>query len=259
MNRILLALVLLTAGAPAAASAIDGTWKVDVASAQLPAKPDTITLKDGLYACTSCTPPFSVRADGAFHPVAGHAYLDAVAVRVLDQNTIEESDRLKGKLVSTARSTVSEDGRTLTYRWRDMTAPSGEIATGEGVQTRVGKPPKGQHAVAGAWRTIRIAAVSAPALTATWQQQGNRILFRTADGFAYSAELGGKPVQVTGDPEGQTVAVREVPGGIEETHFDKGKVAVVTTLTVEPGGTAVKAVSQNRKRGTTTTYRMVKA
>ena len=47
--------------APSAASAgVDGTWKADLATVQIDAKPDQVLLKDGKYACATCTPPLTL-------------------------------------------------------------------------------------------------------------------------------------------------------------------------------------------------------
>ena len=43
-----------------------------MASAKVSAKPDQVALADGVYGCASCTPPYSVPADGRPHSVAGH-------------------------------------------------------------------------------------------------------------------------------------------------------------------------------------------
>ena len=54
-----------TAGnASAATGAIDGTWKADLSSVQIDAKPDVLLLKDGTFSCSTCTPPLTLPADG---------------------------------------------------------------------------------------------------------------------------------------------------------------------------------------------------
>ena len=53
---------------PTAAGDINGTWKADINSVQFDTKPDDYLLQAGTYSCKSCTPAYSVPADGAFHP-----------------------------------------------------------------------------------------------------------------------------------------------------------------------------------------------
>ena len=62
-----------TETAAADLSALNGTWKTDKASVKFAGKPDEFSLKDGTYNCTTCIPPLTVAADGAFHAVAGPA------------------------------------------------------------------------------------------------------------------------------------------------------------------------------------------
>src|SRR4029077_16494209 len=77
-------------------SPIDGTWKADVSSAQMPKKPDIFVLKDGMYSCKTCAPGYTIKADGTDQAVSGHPYFDTVAIKVVDANTIEETDKKGG-------------------------------------------------------------------------------------------------------------------------------------------------------------------
>ena len=84
-----LAGALLVAATPAlAADRFDGTWKGDVASATVTGKPDTLLLKNGMYTCSSCTPAYTIKADGAFHAVKGKSYWDETSVAIVDDHTV---------------------------------------------------------------------------------------------------------------------------------------------------------------------------
>lgn len=96
MTRLLWVGLLVTFLMPAATiaqDAINGTWKIDLGNAQLPKKPDVYVLKDGMYSCKTCVPPFEVKADGQDQKVTGHPYFDTVAVKVVDDRTVEMSQK----------------------------------------------------------------------------------------------------------------------------------------------------------------------
>src|SRR4051812_44331904 len=105
------------ASAPAVAGDINGTWKADINSVQFDQKPDEYLLQAGAYSCKSCTPAYSVAADGAFHPVS-LPYADSDAVKVVDDHTIVETAKKGGKQMSEATTTVSADGNTSTTKFK---------------------------------------------------------------------------------------------------------------------------------------------
>src|SRR5579871_5383948 len=98
-----------------AQNAFVGTWKADVHNnLELPKKPSEYLLAGGVYHCKTCAPPWSVPADGQDHPVSGHPYFDTVAIKVVDDNTVQETDKKGGKTVTTATYKVSADGNSAT-------------------------------------------------------------------------------------------------------------------------------------------------
>ena len=138
-----LAGLLVTTTPVFAQSAFDGVWKVDLASAQLPSRPYVITLKDGVYTCTSCVPSYSVPADGQMHKVEGFPYWDETSVRVVGARTVEDAQKLNGRAVGTGRSEISADGATMTTTWTDTSAPDGSTTTGESRMSRIAPAPAG--------------------------------------------------------------------------------------------------------------------
>ncbi len=102
-----LAILLLMPVVGSAQNAFDGTWKIDVNNAQFPKKPDVYLLQNGVYQCKTCVPPVEVKADGEDHPVSGHPYYDSVAIKVVNDHEIEETDKKNGKTVATSTMTVS--------------------------------------------------------------------------------------------------------------------------------------------------------
>src|SRR5205809_6820560 len=72
---------------------IDGVWKTDARSFTAPSKPSTYILKDGQYTCVSCVPKVKIKADGSDQPLAENPYMDAMAVKVLDDSAVEITTR----------------------------------------------------------------------------------------------------------------------------------------------------------------------
>src|SRR5580658_6963539 len=96
MKRILFLLVFGALFVPALASAqsvLDGTWKLDMNKVDFSKKPDVFVLQNGMYACKTCTPPYDIKADGTDQPVSGHPYFDTVAIKVVNDHSIEETDK----------------------------------------------------------------------------------------------------------------------------------------------------------------------
>src|SRR5438876_1167810 len=122
MKKLLLfgLLIALVVSVPAIAqSAFDGMWKFNLNDAQFPKKPDVFVLQDGIYHCKTCVPPIDVKADGQDQPVEGHPYFDSVSIKVVDDRTIEETDKHDGKVINIARMTVGSDGKTMTVKVED--------------------------------------------------------------------------------------------------------------------------------------------
>ena len=75
-------------------------------------KPDEYLLKAGQFSCPTCTPPLTVAADGAMHPVAGRAYADHISVKIDDDHNVTRTGQKAGKMTGTAKYSVSADGNT---------------------------------------------------------------------------------------------------------------------------------------------------
>src|SRR5271156_5518446 len=150
----------------AAQSAFDGTWKVDMNKVDFSKKPDVFLLQDGMYECKTCTPPYNIKADGSDQPVSGHPYYDTVAIKVVSDHEIEETDKKNGQTVSTSTSTVSSDGKTMIFTFNDSSNTNGGPAvTGKGEATRVAAGPAGSNAVSGSWRNTKFESLSDNATT----------------------------------------------------------------------------------------------
>jgi hypothetical protein len=244
---------------PVAAGVIDGTWKVDLGATQLPRKPDVYLLANGRFACSSCTPAFTIKADGALHPVAGHDYYDATSVRVIDAHTIAQLSSKRGKVVFKATNVVSADGKTLTYEFVDTSAPSGVPVSGKGVETLVAPGPAGAHAISGAWRTTSMAGLSDSGMTISFKTTPGTVTMTTPTAQTYTARYGGPAVPIKGDPAMTMAAVtRAGTNGFVETDTRKGKVVSVMHISVAPDGRTMTAVVDDTVQGTTTTFKAIK-
>lgn len=70
---------------------------------------------------------FSAAFDGKDHPVRGNADWDAVVARRVDGNTIEFTRKKGGKVVQTAMSVVSKDGKTRTVTSTGVNAQGAKV------------------------------------------------------------------------------------------------------------------------------------
>ena len=107
MRILVTAALLVPAVAFAAGSPFDGTWKARLDSVKMTGKPDVWQIADGEYTCSSCVPAVKVKADGAMHKVAGHAYYDELSVRVISATNVEMTQQQAGKVGGSVTYTLS--------------------------------------------------------------------------------------------------------------------------------------------------------
>jgi hypothetical protein len=238
-----------------AQSAFDGTWKGDLSTVKFTQKPDVYLLKAKVYKCVSCVPPYSVKADGAPHKVAGHPYYDAVAIKIVDDKSIHESDYKAGKVVTETTSTVSNDGNTLSFDFTDSSNTNAAPVTGNGTETRVKAGPKGSHEISGSWHSDPLSGLSDNALTVVFKVTGDTLAMSNPTGQSYAAKLDGTDAPEKGDPGVTSVSVKKMGSDtIEETDKRKGKVIGVMTMKAAPGGKAMAVTYDDKLHGSTITY-----
>jgi hypothetical protein len=215
-------------------TALNGTWKTDRASIKFEQKPDDILLQGGTYKCSTCLPPLEVAADGQFHDVAGRAFSDSMAVKAVDDKTVEMKARKAGRDTFVATMTVSADGNTLTRKFKDSSTPNAPAIEGSSTATRAGPAPAGAHAVSGQWTPDKVSEYSEDALNSTYAIDGNKVTW-SGQGQTYTAEIGGPAVPVSGDISGSTVTVTQDGNSLNETFTRDGKVVneVVTTVSAD--------------------------
>lgn len=251
--------LLLAACSPTAtAPTMDGTYKLDMASAKLSTKPDTFTVKDGQYDCTSCTPPYKIAADGQPHPVADRDYWDAASVKVVDASTLEMSRYRKGAAIGTVKVTVSADGQMLTWASTSSDNAENKPVSNTSKSKRSGPAPAGAHAASGSWLPVTEGAQLADESTTakiTWK--GDTISQHFPTGESYEAKLGGPQVPLVGDKAGATIAVTAEGTGFKETDYVGGK-AIAEYVYTPVDASTVTMKMHNLKSGVTEEYTLKK-
>lgn len=238
----------------ATADPFAGTWKTDIATVQIDEKPKEYLLQDGVYMCNSCTPPLSLKADGAFHAIEGRKSFDSMSVKAIDDRTVKYVHRLGDRVVGDTTMKVSPDGKLLMMSVIDTTNAGAPPTNARTVEERVGRAPPGAHAVSGSWKTAVNPNMPEEALTFTIQVDGEMINLK-APGQSYSARPDGTEVAVEGDVAGTMVSVeRPSPNTLKETYKRNGQVVRVTTMTIGDDGT-MAGESKDSLLGSTTKYK----
>ena len=132
--------LLLLSPAVQAADNYLGTWTLNVAKSKYdpgpPAKSQTTLLEavsggglkevgDRVNADGSKTHwEWSAKYDGKDYPVMGDPSRDTVALKRVDNNTLEVTNKKSGKLANTMKIVVAKDGRSRT---NESKGPDGEV------------------------------------------------------------------------------------------------------------------------------------
>ena len=106
---------------PENANKISGEWqpeRLESASESVV----TITYKvvdNGLSMTDQQGDSYTAKFDGKDYPVKGDPGTTSVSLKKVDDNTIEETDKRNGKVISIARMTVQPDGKTMSVAVED--------------------------------------------------------------------------------------------------------------------------------------------
>ena len=254
MRKLLFAGLLLGLVLPVTAyaqSPFDGTWKINLDKAHLPTKPNVYVLSDGIYQCRSCKPAYRVKADGADHAVTGHPYYDTVAISVVNDNTIKETNKKAGKVVSTSTTTVAPDGNSLTFEFSDSSSSNAEPVTGTGSATRVAKGPPNSAPISGSWRTTSFKSISDNGLTFTYKVEGDTLTMTTPRSKLHGKN-GWNRSPVKGDPGVTSVSVKKRgDNGVVESDSRNGVVISTSTSTVATDGRSMTIAVEDKLHGST--------
>jgi hypothetical protein len=262
MKKLLVAgfaMLLLMPVVASAQSPFDGTWKANLNDAQFPKKPDVYLLQNGMYECKTCVPAIKVKADGQDQAVTGHPYYDSMAIKVVNDHQIEETDKKNGKVVATSTSMVSSDGNTLTFEFNDSSNTNADPVTGKGEETRVAKGPAGSNAISGSWRMTKLETVSSNGITWTYKVNGDELTMNTPTGQSYTAKLDGAQAPFKGDLGVSMVSVKIIgKSTLEETDYRDGKAISVAKSVVSPDGKSLKIMVDDKLHGTKSEFTATK-
>ena len=248
--------LLLAAGPAMAASPFDGAWKLDMATAKAPERPSVFSLKDGVFACTSCVPAYSIPADGRFHAVKDNPYADTRAISVIDPQTVMMVNMKDGRIVLNGMLHLSADGQEMNTTYVDSSTAAGAVTSSS--RQRLSPGPAGSHPISGSWRITKYGEASDNALLMNLAVDGDSVKFDGL-GLTYQAKVGGPAVPLVGDIAGTQITVRRPsPSVIEETSLIKGKVVLVQTYAVADDGKTLKLQVDDKETGATSAYPGVK-
>ena len=263
MKKLTLMVVIWTLLLPIfaiAQSTFDGTWKIDMNKVDFSEKPDIYLLENDTYECKTCTPPYKIKADGSDQPVSGHPYYNTVAIKVVNDHQIEETDKKDGKVVANSTSTVSTDDKIMSFDFSDSSNTNGgPPVTGKGEAARVAKGPAGANAISGSWRTTKIENMSDNATVWTYKVNGDEITMTNPTGQTYTAKLNGPEAPMKGDPGVTSVSVKMLgKDTLEETDKRQGKVIGVFKMKVASDGKTAKASYDDKQSDRTTDFDVTK-
>jgi hypothetical protein len=106
---------------PAGSHAISGSWRMSKMDT-LSDNAMTITYKvsgDSLSMNSPTGQSYTAKLDGTEAPYKGDPGTTSVSVKKVDKNTMEETDKRDGKVISVAHMMVSADGKTMTLKVED--------------------------------------------------------------------------------------------------------------------------------------------
>ncbi len=259
MKKLLFAALLGTSLSAFAQSPFDGTWKIDLSKAQMPKKPDVFLLQNGMYECQTCVPPIKIKADGQDQPVTGHPYYDTMAIQVVDDHTIQETEKKAGKVVITSKVTVSPDGKTSVFEFNDSSNTNAEPVAGKGTGKQVAPGPPGSHAISGSWVTTSMDNMSDNGLMFTYKMDGDSLSMTTPTGQSYTAKVDGTDAPYKGDPGTTSVSIKKVgDNAIEETDKRDGKVISISMNKLEADGKTMDISVDDKLHGTSMAFTAVK-
>lgn len=114
-------MVRVTKGPPGS-HALSGSWK-PLKMESISDKELLITYKiegDTLSMSRPTGESYTAKLDGTDAPYKGDPDTNGVSVKRIDKNTIEETDKLNGKVLSIARMTVAPDAKSMTVSSKDV-------------------------------------------------------------------------------------------------------------------------------------------
>ncbi len=234
--------VVVAFSAPVGAhSVFDGTWRPEYPQKFSPdRKPDDIEVRNGIYACRSCMPPYTLVADGRDHTLSNDPDFDTRRITVVDAHTVLRSASKGGQVAFESKLIVGDDGMTLTdlQTIMDVTAHPYVVRVRS---RRVASAKPGAHAVSGEWQRLDYDLPNNDEDT-TFHVEGDTLSMSDKFGRSFSASLDGTDAPYRGTPQFTSVALRLIDSHtLEEQDKKDGKVVKITRWSVDPDGRTIHA------------------
>jgi hypothetical protein len=251
--RLLISTLLLPAAA-LAGSGFDGTWKTNTESLKSTGKPVVLALARGEYTCLSCNPPYTVRADGAEHKVAGQAYFDIAKVTITGPNSADIVLKQGSKELVRFSDTVSADGTMLTSKVTNLVGV--QAVTDELRARRVAAAPTGSHPLSGSWVEQQHLGGDLRPVQYRMTDEGFQMRW---NGQSYDAKFDGREYPVSGDPGKTTVSLKKIDDAtVEEIDHRQGKVVDEVRLALASDANTITVIDTDIAHGQTVTYTLEK-
>lgn len=226
--------LMALASAAIAQSPFDGTWRPDPQKFSPTRPPDIIELANGIYTCQTCSPPYTVKADGHDQTVGGNPYYDTLNIAAIDERTVAKTMKKSGKTLAVARIAVSADGRIKTevQTVYDM-APRPVEMTSHSIRVSAGS--QGSHRISGGWR-MTDGDVSNHAEDTIFKVTDHTLAMTDRMGRSFSAQLDGTDAPYNGSDEFTSVSLKLIDSHtIEESDKKDSKVVKISRWSIGPG------------------------
>jgi hypothetical protein len=258
VKKLIFALLLFPVFA-CAQSPFDGTWKIDISAVKLPEKTESWVLQNGTYQEFTSVPKVNIKADGTDQKVPGAKDYDTLAVKVVNDKTVEFTCKKAGKVVSSGKHIVSADDKSLAYEFINYPVASPQPIKGKLAYSRVSAGPAGSHAISGSWRAQKFAAVSENALITTIKTTSDGQTYTQTTGESYDAKYDGKDYPMKGTSAGITVALKKVDSRTVTTTVKRdGEIQEINTMIVSADGKTATIKVENKVQGTNIEYKSIK-
>ncbi len=262
MKKSLFLILILLPILAWAAGPFDGTWKMDPSKTQYSGgKPMVLLLQNGILQIPSSTGQKSeFKADGTDQPASPEMKNlgDTTAVKIVDNKTMEQTMKKDGKIVLSAKLTISADGKTMTTESTRYPGEGKQPEIYKFTYTRVAAGPPGSHAISGTWQQQSVIPPENMLLT-TYKSTPNGLVMSRPSGASYDAKFDGKDYPVKGATYNYTVSLIKVnKRSIDITNKRDGKITFVDHITVSADGKTMTAKEENKQTGSTETTIAIK-
>jgi hypothetical protein len=205
MKYVLPCLLLLLPCVSPAADPFEGLWVMQPDLTTFSPHTTDVLIERNTYRRTGCGDPLEIPSDGRDQSVTGQPLFDSMAVRLLDPQKVEVTQKKGGKRVWKGVYTVSKDQRQMTLIFEDDRASN--AVTGTIQYARVGEPLSGAHSLSGSWRAEKLLQLSPSAMTLRIQASDKALGLQWGDGRSVESNLDTRYYPLNGYLPGAGVSV----------------------------------------------------